>query len=65
MKKGGAKSDVKKKSKITIGGNLPRVAKYLLTNEEKIFMIFDYEYRKKLNQIEHEKGEQQIEYNNS
>ena len=55
---------MKKKEKILIRGNLPRVAKYLLTNEEKIFMIFDYNHRKKMDQIEHEKGGK-IEYNNS
>ena len=55
---------MKKKPRISIKGNIPRVAKYLLTNEEKIFMIFDYEHRKKMDQIEHEKGGK-IEYNNS
>ena len=55
---------MKEKPKIQVRGNLPGVAKYLLTNEEKIFMIFDYEHRKKMDQIEHERGGK-IEYNNS
>ena len=55
---------MKEKRKIPIRGNLQRVAKYLLTNEEKIFMIFDYDHRKKIDQIEHEKGGK-IEYDNS
>ncbi len=31
-----------------VRGNLPNVAKYLLTSEQKIFLIFDYEQSKKI-----------------
>lgn len=36
------------KNKIMVRGNLPNVAKYLLTSEQKIFLIFDYEQNKKI-----------------
>lgn len=45
---------MKAKNKIVVRSNLPSLAKYLTANEEKIFMIFDYEQRKPLEQIERE-----------
>lgn len=36
------------KKRIKVRGNLSNVAKYLLTNEQKIFLIFDYEQNKKV-----------------
>lgn len=38
----------KRKQKIKVRSNLPNIAKYLLTNELKIFSIFDYEEREKI-----------------
>lgn len=38
----GAKVRTKKQT-IKVRGNLPNVAKYLLVNELKIFLIFDYD----------------------
>ena len=42
------------KRKIAVTGLIASFANYLISNEEKIFMIFDYEKRRPINQIEAE-----------